>query len=188
MTACVLRSARLGFRTWAPEDLPLAVSLWGNPAVARYIHAKGAFSPEEAAARLAREMETQRRFGIQYWPVFLLASGAFAGCCGLRPFAPSPGTLELGIHLLPEFWHRGLAQEAARRVIDHAFDDLEADALFAGHNPGNEASRGLLARLGFTYTHDEFYPPTGLQHPSYLLARPAGKGRQASTGGSHADD
>ncbi len=25
--------------------------------------------------------------------------------------------------------------------------------------------------LGFRYTHDELYPPTGLLHPSYLLKR-----------------
>ena len=25
-------------------------------------------------------------------------------------------------------------------------------------------------RLGFRYTHDEYYEPTGLQHPSYLMA------------------
>ena len=31
--------------------------------------------------------------------------------------------------------------------------------------------RGLLTRLGFVYTHDEFYEPTGLRHPSYMLAR-----------------
>jgi hypothetical protein len=42
-------------------------------------------------------------------------------------------------------------------------------ALFAGHNPANQASRELLARLGFRYTHDELYPPTGLMHPSYRL-------------------
>jgi hypothetical protein len=26
-------------------------------------------------------------------------------------------------------------------------------------------------RLGFVHTHDEFYEPTGLMHPSYLLTR-----------------
>jgi hypothetical protein len=39
--------------------------------------------------------------------------------------------------------------------------------------PGNVASRRLLERLGFVYTHEEFYAPTGLEHPSYLFARPA---------------
>jgi RimJ/RimL family protein N-acetyltransferase len=164
-----LQSQRLGFRHWMPEDLSLARSLWGNPEVVRWIHAKGVFSPEEIAARLDHEMDTQRRFGIQYWPLCFLASGTFAGCCGLRLYEPRPGTLELGVHLLPQFWHQGVAQEAARRVMAYAFDDLKAEALFAGHHPGNTASRELLSRLGFAYTHGELYPPTGLQHPSYLM-------------------
>jgi putative hydrolase of HD superfamily len=171
MTYFFMQSPRLGFRTWESGDLPLAQALWGHPQVARFIHARGAYSPEEAGARLEREIEVQRRSGIQYWPVFELASGAFVGCCGLRPYGNREGTLELGAHLLPEFWGRGLGREACRRVIAHAFEDLGAAALFAGHHPDNAASRGLLAKLGFTYTHDEFYPPTGLRHPSYLLEK-----------------
>jgi [ribosomal protein S5]-alanine N-acetyltransferase len=27
----------------------------------------------------------------------------------------------------------------------------------------------LMQRLGFRFTHKEFYVPTGLNHPSYLL-------------------
>ena len=172
MTDFFLHSTRLGFRHWTPGDLPLAQSLWGNPEVSRFIHAKGVFSPEEVSARLEREMDTQRRSGIQYWPTFLLSSGAFVGCCGLRPYEQRPKTLELGVHLLPNFWRQGLAQEAALRVISYAFDVLKTEALFAGHNPGNTVSKVLLTRLGFDYTHDEFYAPTGLQHPSYLLVRP----------------
>jgi RimJ/RimL family protein N-acetyltransferase len=172
MTPYFLQSARLGFRHWMPEDLSLAQSLWGNPEVARFIHAQGAFSHDEVSARLERERDTQRRFGIQYWPIFLLSSQAFVGCCGLRPYEARPETLELGVHLLPDCWHQGLAQEAARCVIDHAFGTLKVSALFAGHNPGNHASKDLLSRLGFEYTRDEFYPPTGLQHPSYLLVCP----------------
>jgi hypothetical protein len=30
-------------------------------------------------------------------------------------------------------------------------------------------SERLGFRLGFKYSHDELYPPTGLQHPSYFL-------------------
>lgn len=33
----------------------------------------------------------------------------------------------------------------------------------------NEGSGYLLGKLGFRYTHDEFYTPTGLNHPSYML-------------------
>jgi hypothetical protein len=51
----------------------------------------------------------------------------------------------------------------------YAFTDLKGGGLFAGHHPKNDASRLLLIKLDFRYTHDEYYEPTGLQHPSYLM-------------------
>jgi [ribosomal protein S5]-alanine N-acetyltransferase len=67
-------------------------------------------------------------------------------------------------------------------VIEHAFKTLAASALFAGHNPNNHASRRLLEKLGFQYTHDELYRPTGLHHPSYLLRPDAAAGRSGISG------
>ena len=78
---------------------------------------------------------------------------------------------EIGFHLRPEFWGRGYAAEAAAAVIRYAFKELKAEKLFAGHNPSNAASRKVLGKLGFAYIGDEFYPPTGLQHPPYLYTR-----------------
>ena len=57
-------------------------------------------------------------------------------------------------------------------MIAYAFDQLGASALFAGHHPDNAVSARVLAHLEFQFTHDEFYPPTGQKHPSYLLMNP----------------
>lgn len=170
MSDYFLKSPRLGFRCWRDTDVPLAIDLWGDPSVTRYIAARGYTLPE-VQLRLELEIEAQRAHGLQYWPVFLLATNEHVGCCGLRLRDGQPEVFELGVHILSRCWTQGYALEAATRVIDYAFTTLGAQALFAGHNPENVASRGLLARLGFVYTHDEFYPPTGLQHPSYLLTR-----------------
>ena len=170
-----MRSERLGFRTWRESDLPLARSLWGDPAVARLISRDG-FTDAEVAARLGQEIATQASHGIQYWPLFALADGAFVGCCGLRPRSGAPRVPELGVHIASARWRRGYALEAATRVIAHAFGPLGCEALFAGHHPANAASRALLARLDFVHTHDELYPPTGLLHPSYRLERGRGDG------------
>ena len=167
-----LTSERLGFRTWRSDDLELAAALWGHPDVARFVFA-GPPGREEIAARLGREIASQSEHGFQYWPIFLRADGRHAGCCGLRPYRPELAIVELGFHIHPALWRRGLAREAATAVIDHALAALGASALFAGHHPDNTASRDLLRGLGFRYTHDEIYPPTGLLHPSYLLARQA---------------
>jgi RimJ/RimL family protein N-acetyltransferase len=166
-----LTTERLGFRTWRPDDVHLAVGLWGDPQVAGFIYAGGPPARAAIEERLAREMTMQAEHGFQYWPIFMLADGAHVGCCGLRPYRPEAGILELGVHIRPVFWRRGFAFEAAKAVIAYAFDRLGARGLFAGHNPANNASRQLVLKLGFRYTHDELYPPTGLQHPSYLLMR-----------------
>jgi RimJ/RimL family protein N-acetyltransferase len=165
-----LRSARLGFRRWRATDLPLARALWGDAAVTRFI-ALAPLSETQIHARLEREIETQQRHGFQYWPIFLLAGGEHVGCCGLRPHGDDPASPEFGVHIASRHWRHGYAFEAASSVIDHAFAARGVKALFAGHNPANAASRSLLTRLGFVYTHDEFYEPTGLRHPSYLLTR-----------------
>jgi len=164
-----LKSPRLGFRCWRPTDLPLAMELWGDPEVNALIG--GLSTSEMVRARLATEIEQRKEFGMQYWPLFLLEDDQHVGCAGLRPYRIEEQVYEFGVHLRPMFWRRGLAKEAGCAVIDYAFRKLNAKALFAGHHPSNEASRQLLLRLGFIYTHEERYPPTGLMNPSYLLRR-----------------
>ena len=163
----VPRSPRLEFRWWTAGDVVLARALWMDPAVTRWIG--GPWTAEQADMRLSREIAIGESEGIQYWPIFLLETGDHVGCCGLRPYRPAGGILELGFHLRPERWGRGYASEAAHAATDHAFRTLRARALFAGHHPSNAPSRRILDKLGFRYTHDEYHAATGLKHPSYLL-------------------
>lgn len=164
-----LRSRRLGFRRWNEDDFELACGLWGDQQVTRFIDARGRLSTEQIREKLAREIASEQQYGVQYWPVFLLENHQHVGCCGLRPYRLDDAVYEIGFHICSTFWRQGFALEAARAVIDYGFTRLAARALFAGHNPANQSSRQLLTKLNFRYTHDEFYEPTGLQHPSYLL-------------------
>jgi len=162
-----LHTDRLSFSIWTKDDEHLAKSLWGDKEVTKYISATGIFSEEDIINRLNTEIINYEKHGIQYFPVFLRQSGEFIGCCGLRPY--DEDTLETGFHLKKEFWGMGYATEAAEAIIKYAFEELKTNKLFAGHNPNNEGSKKTLEKLGFTYTHDEFYAPTGLMHPSYTL-------------------
>lgn len=164
-----LRTRRLGFRKWREDDFELAKGLWGDPRVTRHIDARGTLTEDQVRERLDREIANDRFYRVQYWPIFMLEDGAHVGCCGLRPRAPAQRVYELGFHIRSSLWRRGYALEAASAIVAHAFCDLGATALFAGHNPNNVASRSLLEKLGFEYDRDEFYPATGLKHPSYLL-------------------
>lgn len=164
-----LLTERLGFRNWEDADLPLAIELWTNPEVMG--HMGGPMSVGDAADRMRLQMEHQRALGFQYWPMFSLETGAFAGCSGLRPFHQRVDVIEIGVHLSRAFWSGRYGEEAARAVIRWAWENTKAEALVAGHGPHNEHSKALIGRLGFVYTHHEPWGPHRTMHPYYRLER-----------------
>ena len=161
-----LRTARLAFRCWTRDDLPLARELWADPDVTRFFG--GPFSDEQIRQRLEREIQRMNEHHFQYWPIHLLSGQDHVGCCGLRLYRPKDVVHELGFHLRPKFWGQGLAVEAARAVIDFAFGTLSAKGLSAGHHPENANSKKVLQKLGFHYTHDEYFPELRMKIPYYL--------------------
>ena len=166
---------RLLFRTWTLADRDLARSLWTDPEVMR--HMGGAATPAAADQRLQQEIDRQARLGFQYWPIFLRTTGQFAGCAGLRCFHPEtpdrqpPQELEVGVHLARPCWSLRLGEEAARAVIDHAFDVLGVESLMAGHGPAHTDSQALILRLGFVYAQHVVWGPLQALHPFYRLRR-----------------
>ena len=170
-----LKTDRLGFGRWGAGDQNLAMLLWGDARVTAFLG--GPFSKEAVVARLAREMETMRLHNVQYWPVFSLADGEFAGCTGLRPREGGSGVLEMGVHLRPPYWGIGLAQEAVRAVVGYGFGLDGVEGIFAAHHPKNAASKNMIEKIGFRYTHDEFYEPTGNEHTCYLLMKSDWQGK-----------
>ncbi len=71
------------------------------------------------------------------------------GACGIDPYE---SVAEIGYWLGVPYWGQGYATEAARAVIDHAFGDLEHEALQAGARVSNPASRRVLEKCGFQWT------------------------------------
>lgn len=166
-----LTSERLGFRKWREEDFELAFALWGDVNVTKLIIAGNQLTEKDVLKLLTKEIESDKQFNVQYWPIFLLNTSEFIGCCGMRSYDLTKGIYEIGVLILPRHWRKGYAIEACRSVIDYAFKELNFSALFAGHNPNNVASKKLLEKLSFSYIRDEYYPPTGLNHPSYFLTK-----------------
>ena len=162
-----LETKRIVFSHWGQGDFSLAHSLWGEKEVTKYISKTGIFSENEIIDRLQLEIDNEKKFHVQYWPIFEKETGEFIGCCGLRPYDIEKRIYEIGFHLKSKYWGKGLGIEAARAIIQYAFDNLHAAELFAGHNPYNVNSKKVLERLGFHHIGDEYYAPTGLYHPSY---------------------
>lgn len=164
-----LTTERLGFSLWDENDIGNALELWGNPQVTKFITVHGEMLEEEIYKRLNLEMESYEKYKVQYWPIYYKENNESLGCCGLRQYDEEKKIFEMGIHLKDKYWGSGIATEACLAVMNYGFNVIKARGLFAGHNPKNIGSAKLLRKLGFIYTHDEFYPPTGVNHPSYLI-------------------
>jgi RimJ/RimL family protein N-acetyltransferase len=72
--------------------------------------------------------------------------------------------LELGYWLAEPHWGKGLGTEAAEAVTRFAFANTTYSKMVAGYRLGNEASRRILANLGFVPTHQVMVMSRGLGH------------------------
>ena len=84
------RTGRLVARSWQIEDLPLAMELWGDPAVTALIDSRGKLTEVQVHEKLYAEIARERSSGVQYWAVFDHRNGDFVGCGGLRPWVIHP--------------------------------------------------------------------------------------------------
>jgi ribosomal-protein-alanine N-acetyltransferase len=109
------RTERLVARPWQIEDLPLAMELWGDPAVTALIDSRGKLTNAQVGEKLRAEIERERSGGVQYRVLFDHRNGEFVGCGGLRPglYTPGEANFEVGFHLVKRCWGKGFATEAA---------------------------------------------------------------------------
>lgn len=79
----------------------------------------------------------------------ITCDGEFIGGVGLDLAQSAP---EIGYWLGVPFWGKGYATEAARAVIDYAFEEFGSAELLAGARVVNPASRRVLEKCGFQWT------------------------------------
>ncbi len=81
------------------------------------------------------------------------------GCVGLL-FHPDTnhwwgeGACELGYWIAEEHWGNSYAVEASNALIDHAFNDLNVNVIYATYRVENTQSKRVLEKLGFEYYTD----------------------------------
>lgn len=143
----VLRSARLVLRPFRPEDAPRVQLLIDDPDIARNTLTIPHPYPEGMAAAWIDGHARKWAAGqAGVWAV-CLAGGELVGAAGLR-LEPAHRRAELGYWIAREHWGRGLATEAVRLLVDHAFDELGLARVFAHHFPWNPASGRVLEKAG----------------------------------------
>ena len=73
------------------------------------------------------------------------------GCAGYGATQERPATVEVGLWIGAAWWGRGYGTEAAQALIDHAFADGRADALWCSNRVTNDRARRVIEKCGFQF-------------------------------------
>lgn len=174
-----LHTARLRLEPFAARHLDGLNAMNRRPEVMRFMGGQ-AETPAQTAAGIARVQRAWAAWGTSWWAFVALDSDRVvgAGCIQHLRTEPGPPTdldalranpLEIGWRLHPEFWHQGLATEAARRMAAFAFDTLGSTELLAVRDPDNADSGRVMDRLGMRYRGLE--PWYGTMLATHVLGR-----------------
>jgi RimJ/RimL family protein N-acetyltransferase len=154
----MIETQRLFLRPMAVDDAPFILTLLNEPSFLRYIGDKQVRTLEDARQYILNgPVASYERHGFGLLLVELKDTQTPIGMCGLlkREELPDP---DIGFALLPDFWNKGFAFEAASAVLADA-----PHRILAITSLDNDASINLLERLGFSFERVTKLSPEGEQ-------------------------
>ena len=150
----IARSVRLSLRHFTLSDAAFVLRLLNDEGFLRFIGDRGVRSIEDAENYLLTgPMASYQTHGHGLSAVVSHDGNICVGMCGILRRDTLPGP-DLGYAFLPEFTGAGLAEEAARAVLEHARDEFQFPEMLAIVQPDNVASIKLLYKLCFARAPD----------------------------------
>lgn len=173
---------RLILRPWEDGDRQPLKAILGDPTVRRFYPAPA--TPEEVDAQIDNAILQAKQEGFHWQAVELKSSGELVGLLGLARLSPlmqsfTKGEVEIGWQFGKQFWGQGLAPEAARAWLDHAWSVLKLPQVIAYTAAINLPSQRVMEKIGMTkvpngaFDHpkiDEGHPLR--PHVVYRIANP----------------
>jgi len=165
----ILLTERLRVRNWRENDRPLFYEINSDPKVMEFFpHRRSAEEADAFMDKVAGQIATT---GYGAYALALKDTDEPIGFCALMP-AAMPGllpeeTIEIGWRLARRFWGNGYVTEAARALLDYAFDVKRLDAIVSFAVPENRRSTAVMERLGLVHmpTMDFDHPRVPDTHP-----------------------
>jgi RimJ/RimL family protein N-acetyltransferase len=145
-----LETNRFLTRKLVREDESVWLEFLKNKETSEYLPAPDSMSTEEFAKhwidwQLLRYADC--RFGLQ--AIIQKETRAFIGQCGLlTQTVDGQEELEVGYHVLRQYWGQGYAPEAARLFIDFAFEQNLTDSVISMIDVKNVKSQRVAEKNG----------------------------------------
>ena len=145
---------RLILRELLPEDEKGMFELDSNPAVHKYLGNKPVENIEQVkeVIRLVRQQYID--YGIGRWAIIEKERNCFIGWAGLKFMTLMNSHVnyhDIGYRLIPKYWGRGFATEAAIASRDYAFNEMNLDVIYGCTHIENLTSKHILEKIGLQF-------------------------------------
>jgi RimJ/RimL family protein N-acetyltransferase len=142
---------RLVLRPFRAEDAPEVQRLAGDREIAADTLQIPHPYPDGAAEAWIATLAPRFASGDSVaFAITRISDGALLGAIGLD-ITRDHERAELGYWIGKPYWGNGYCTEAARAVVNHAFDGLGLNRITAGHFAHNTASGRVMQNIGMTY-------------------------------------
>lgn len=160
--APIIHTQRLLLVPLADRHLDLEVELDSDPEVLRYLSGRVPTRDEVVESHAQRMALGRKVPGLGYWMAFATEQAdEFVGLMMLPPAhgpdqPDDPGVADLGFRILRRYWRQGVATEASRALLRHAFLTVGVRRVIAQTMAVNAASRGVMTAVGMSYVRTYF--------------------------------
>jgi [ribosomal protein S5]-alanine N-acetyltransferase len=146
----VLETHRLILRRMTKEDAQALYLLRSNPIVMQYVNRIIEQSAETALQLINKISDLIDNNDAINWAITLKENPSLLiGNIGIFNLKKEDYRAEFGYLLSPDYWHKGIMQEAIEANINYAFQEIKLHSLEAKISPLNAASAGVLEKTGF---------------------------------------
>lgn len=147
----ILETDRLILRQFTPQDAEFILELLNDPSFIQNIGDRNIRTRDAACAYIMNgPAASYAKNGFGLYAVVLKETGETIGMCGLIK-REALDDVDIGYALLPRFWFRGYAVEAALATKMYAKDAIGLKRLVAITDPANQGSIRVLEKLGLRF-------------------------------------
>lgn len=164
----IFETERLILRPWEDADAPACYAYAKDPRVG-----PAAGWPAHTSVEDSRQVIRDILSAPETYAIVWRETGQPIGSIGLFPHngGQEGGDLELGFWVGVPYWGRGIVVEASRRLLRHAFEDLQQECVYCAYHAGNDKSKRAQEKIGFHHLRIEAnvpVPQLGETRTSYI--------------------
>lgn len=157
----ILQTKRLVLRPWQESDAEALYKYASDPQVG-----PAAGWPAHGSVSESRTIIREVLSAPETYAVILKSTNEPVGCIGFKMGSDTDLTdredeAEIGYWIGVPFWGLGLIPEAVRELLRYGFEELQLKTIWCGYYDGNEKSRRVQEKCGFTHHHttEDIYVP-----------------------------